>query len=249
MTNELSTTETKNLKTCEKIIERTRHSFLECGMALARVRDEKLYREYFDSFQDYCKERWGWDRTYAHRLIEAAEVVQSLPKNVAHGLQNERQARELGKVEPENRAKVFEEASRNGHATAKSIQEAAQEKIIELDEIGHPVPDEILQDWTRATVTGKELLRMASDLKCEIDRYSKEEDLIFREVNSSTVAYVQNVYRACKQIVPYAVCPVCQGHSRSKCTLCKQRGFISKFLYENALPKEVKEIREKTGRK
>ena len=70
----------------------------------------KLYRADFSTFEDYCKEKWGWTRRYSDNLIEAAGVVASLPKNENHGSQitNERQARELAKVEPVRRVEVLE---------------------------------------------------------------------------------------------------------------------------------------------
>lgn len=47
---------------------------LDVGQALARIRDGRRYRlEGFDTFEDYCRERWGFSRVRAHQMIEAKE--------------------------------------------------------------------------------------------------------------------------------------------------------------------------------
>ena len=43
--------------------------------ALQAIRDGKLYRDQHDRFEDYCKERWGWDKSYCTRIIAAADVT------------------------------------------------------------------------------------------------------------------------------------------------------------------------------
>lgn len=49
--------------------------FIEVGAALSAIRDAKLYRADFATFEDYCKARWGMARSKAYRYIEAAEVA------------------------------------------------------------------------------------------------------------------------------------------------------------------------------
>jgi hypothetical protein len=53
-------------------------SFMAVGNALLTIRDRRLYREQFRNFNDYCKEKWGVERTYAHRLIRGALVMGNL---------------------------------------------------------------------------------------------------------------------------------------------------------------------------
>jgi hypothetical protein len=109
-TEAITLAESKRLIALEKTIERGTQTFVEVGLALAEIRDSKLYRCDYDSFEMYCSEKWGWKRRYAYNLIEAAGVVQSLPENVRHGAQTERQARALAQVEPDQRAEVLEQA-------------------------------------------------------------------------------------------------------------------------------------------
>lgn len=85
----------------ESVIERGQQTFIEVGVALAEIRDSKLYRERFATFEDYCKDRWGWNASRSRQLIGAAEAVASMQsvtvvtQSELPSVQTERQAREL----------------------------------------------------------------------------------------------------------------------------------------------------------
>lgn len=78
----LSASEFARLADCESKIERGIAVFLEVGNALLEIRDSRLYRQQFSTFEDYCKERWGFARNYANKVIAATEVVANLGTNV-----------------------------------------------------------------------------------------------------------------------------------------------------------------------
>ncbi len=59
----------------------------------------------YATFSD-CREKWGWKRAYAYQLIDGAAAVKSLPPEMSTIVDNQTQARELAKVEPEKRAEV-----------------------------------------------------------------------------------------------------------------------------------------------
>jgi phage N-6-adenine-methyltransferase len=65
------------LAECEAVIERGLATFVEVGQALARIRDDGLYRAY-GTFERYCAERWNLKRQRAYELMEAAETVSAL---------------------------------------------------------------------------------------------------------------------------------------------------------------------------
>ena len=84
------------LAALEKTIEKGLDGFLRVGAALAEIRDRRLYKHDYKTFDAYCVKRWNMRRAHAYRLIQAEQVVNSLSPN---GRQiNERQARELGRV-------------------------------------------------------------------------------------------------------------------------------------------------------
>ena len=65
------------------------------------LRDLKLYRAEFGTFEDYCKERWGIAKRTAYQLMDAAEVVSTMVDKGMPAPTNERQARPLSRLEPE----------------------------------------------------------------------------------------------------------------------------------------------------
>lgn len=99
----LTIDQSTRLTVLEKQISKGKKAFLEVGCALAEIRDTKLYKRDFETFEDYCRERWGWKKAYCYQLIGAAAVVKSLPEKsaIADKLTTETQARELAKVEPD----------------------------------------------------------------------------------------------------------------------------------------------------
>lgn len=122
----LNSAEESALNHCERRIHEGLGRFRDVGLALASIRDNRLYRATDPTFEIYCRERWNWSRQRAHQMIECAEVAASLPGDCQPLVDNERQARELAKVEPEKRAEVLAKASQAGPVTAKAIQQAAK---------------------------------------------------------------------------------------------------------------------------
>jgi hypothetical protein len=245
----LNAAEAANLKTLERTIENARGALLAMARALSEIRDGKLYRAEFSTFEEYCKVKWGFSKRRAYQLLEGAETVKSLPEKSEPLVHSERQARALALVPPEKRVEVLEEASKDGPVTAKKITEAAQKVEPEkptqqLDKTGYPIPESILADWQHAE-SYSSLLREVSNIKKVVSDALEGSDIAFREISNTTVALIQNVYGQLKCIIPYAVCTSCQGHNRAKCTLCKRRGFISKFAWEQYVPSEIKKMRMK----
>jgi hypothetical protein len=123
----LNSAEASALNHCERRIHEGLGRFRDVGLALASIRDNRLYRATDATFEIYCRERWQWSRQRAHQMIECAEVAASLPGDCQPLVDNERQARELAKVEPEKRAEVLAKAAQAGPVTAKAIKQAAQD--------------------------------------------------------------------------------------------------------------------------
>jgi len=64
----------------EAIIEQNLRSFLEVGQQLMAIRDGRLYRPDYASFEDYLRARWpdAISKVHATRVIVASEVVKNL---------------------------------------------------------------------------------------------------------------------------------------------------------------------------
>jgi hypothetical protein len=101
----------------EKIVEK---SFYSAGKALKDLRDNKLYRDQYPTFEEYCRVRFGFQRRHPYQLINAAAVVDNLIEMCANGAQNsgeenetililptsERQVRDLASFFPVKQAEV-----------------------------------------------------------------------------------------------------------------------------------------------
>ncbi len=117
----------KRLADLEVTIAAGLSSFVAVGEALIEVRDSKLYRVGYATFEAYCKGRWGMTDRRGRQLMEATEAVKALPTGTMVPV-SERAARELAPVVrehgPEAAAAVMAEASAatNGHVTAGAIR-------------------------------------------------------------------------------------------------------------------------------
>jgi hypothetical protein len=111
MTTALSKQEAADLRACEQIIMRGIKTFREVGMALAKVRDERLYRQEYKTFGDFCTAKMGVAKSHAYRLIAAAGTPAESPTGDA--IDTEHKAREYIReqkqaVKPEPKAVVAE---------------------------------------------------------------------------------------------------------------------------------------------
>ena len=104
----LNGAERGNLAAHEAVIEAGREVFAHVGTALLAIRDQRLYRETHATFEDYLAARWGFTRQRAHQLIEAASVARNLSTMVDTPHLNERQARVLASLEPDEQRIVCE---------------------------------------------------------------------------------------------------------------------------------------------
>jgi hypothetical protein len=240
--NKLELSEGVRLLKLEKIISRGKLSFIEVGEALEEIRDKKLYRAKYDTFEEYCLKKWGWTSSYGRRLLNANKVAKSVPMGT---VSTERQARALAKVEPENRASVIEKAKESGAVTAKSITAAAKtaESTIELDNEGFPVPQQSMQYWKRRDEI-QALLNALSEIRGRVTAAQTNKDLLWWEVNFSAVfADIGNAYSGIKRTMPYAVCPKCQGKLPDTCRDCGGRGVVSKLFYDQYADVKAKKMR------
>jgi hypothetical protein len=123
--------ETDELQRCEQIVERGLKTFFEVGAALMRVRDLRLYRVEYHTFENYCQERWGMTRRHANRLVESAEVVHNVGP-IGPTPDNEAQARPLAKLkDPEQQREAWQRAvaTAAGKITAAHVEQVVKEMI------------------------------------------------------------------------------------------------------------------------
>jgi|GEM_PF-4584148 len=98
----------------------------QVAKALVAIRDRRLYRADYPTFEEYCRERWGMTRQHANRQIVAAEVAAALEP--IGSKVTESQARELADLrnDPEALRETYRQASEatDGNVTAFAIRKA-----------------------------------------------------------------------------------------------------------------------------
>lgn len=128
----LTTAEADLLEQAEATIARGIKAFREVGDALISVRENRLYRAEYATFEDYCRDRWQLERATAYRAIQSAQVA-SILSPMGEEIKNERQARELApllETPAEMRAAFTEAIARSdGKPTAAVIREVVRERM------------------------------------------------------------------------------------------------------------------------
>lgn len=121
---ELTEPEQERLTELEQTVRAGLKTFVEVGTALLEIRDQRLYRAGYGSFEEYCKQELNFSRQRGHQLIQAAEVSTMVDVG------SERQARELVPLvdDPPALRDALVEARRDGPATAEKIRAAVEKR-------------------------------------------------------------------------------------------------------------------------
>jgi hypothetical protein len=138
---DLTAAETDRLVELERAVDRGLQTFVEVGQALAEIRERKLYRASHDTFERYCRERWGFTRRRALQFIDAAAVTTLVVNAGLPAPTHEAQAREL--VPLRKRPDEPETASRDtliiAHAAGRSpCAELVRQNVIDVRHRDHP---------------------------------------------------------------------------------------------------------------
>lgn len=125
----LSDQERKEFAQLESGISEGLQTFLKVGGNLLRVRDARYYRENYNSFEHYCREKWGISRKRAYDMIDAASAVSQncyIVADVEKGICKESHAAILSEVPAAMRPDVWKAAkeSAEGKPTAQDVRNA-----------------------------------------------------------------------------------------------------------------------------
>lgn len=132
----LTTPELARLAVLENAITQGLGTFVEVGAALMEVRDARLYRGQFSTFEDYCQQRWSLSRPRAYQMLQATNVAANLSTVVdTPAPKNEAQTRPLTRLEPEQQREAWQQAVEtaplNGdgepHVTAAHVENVVRE--------------------------------------------------------------------------------------------------------------------------
>jgi hypothetical protein len=251
----LTAAERSKLAELEGVIGQGEQWLMRVGVSLKVIRDEKLYRDEFNTFEAYCQSRWNFTKSRANQLIGATDVVEGLATIVAKGTplpSNEGQARALKSVPEEDRPKVWEEASGNGKApTAAAITTVAKRlaepppELDPQDDAGNPIPAKLrpaFDNVARFDNALQSLSEIASELNPLMGDANEVKPLPGGEFLAAQRQYLRshlkNARETLKACRPYAVCPYCKG-GKAKCEACRGVGYVPKQIFDEA-PKEMR---------
>jgi hypothetical protein len=156
MNEALTVIEHDNLVELENVIQKNLTAFYEVGFALMQIRDNRLYREIYGTFEEYCKEKWGMERRHAYRLIDGYKVSE----NVSDRTQKEYTLRPLTRIkDPDEQREVYQRAveiAPDGKVTARHIEEV-------VNEIKHTETHVVSDAMTFAGIAISQLERIRQD--------------------------------------------------------------------------------------
>ena len=178
MSADLTVSEAERLDACEQVIERGLATFVDVGTALLEVRDSRLYRVAYPTFEAYCAERWNMVASRARQLISAANTVGNLLA-VTNGNSlpaNERTARELSGLAPDEQRAVWAEAVAT--APAGKVTAAHVRAVARISEALSAAPDPVREVVERYGVAD-------ADTISELTRLHKQKAETFAEVAAS----------------------------------------------------------------
>ena len=236
-TTKLTQTEKSELKQQELIIDDGLKSFVSVGNALCVIKDKKLYREEFNSFDEYVKERWQIRKDYAYKLIAGSEIAQRVG-----GVTNECQARELNRVPYVDQQKVMDRAVENADledrvVTAKDIRLASSEPTSLTARTPNDDPwdsENLSEMWDMA-------FEVLGELKEVMRKLAAHPEGCWLQSHADTSeAKIRDLKNIVKHCMPAGGCPECHGGLKKFCDVCRSRGWLPATRLES-VRKKLKE--------
>jgi hypothetical protein len=248
MAKELTALESLKLQECERKIT---EGFMSMAEGLTRIRDEKLYRQHYKNYEDYCQERWGRSSRWAEQLIKSAAVVQQLPEKCEPMVRNERTARALGSVPEELRQAVVEHI-RDAHkpvnsatvkaaAVALSPPRAAPKQKV-YDQEGHEIPPALVEDY-KIRIECAALMKSLDSIKERLESLRKGAR-IWKKISTVAESHIGQAIADIAFGVPHTVCTKCQGFyevtEKGCCINCNSTGLMSLDQFQR-IDKEIQQ--------
>lgn len=139
----LTAGERNRLADLEGVVAHGLSAFVAAGNALRTIRDERLYRDEFSTFEAYTDERFGISRQHAYRLIGAADAAARVSPIGVIQPATESQARPLTKLPPHEQPAawrdVIDTAPRDAAGQPK-VTAAHVERVVAARKQPKPTP-------------------------------------------------------------------------------------------------------------
>ena len=162
----LNIDESHELERCEVVIKQGLETFIEVGQALMVIRDKRLYRVGYGTFEDYCQDKWGINKRYANRIVAASEIINNLGP-IGPIPTKETHARPLTNLEPIIQKEVWKEVVKESEEqNIKITAKVVEQKVQEYKEVNEAII-ESKKEPLFAINTPEELLKKAKEVAKE----------------------------------------------------------------------------------
>jgi hypothetical protein len=163
----LNIDESHELERCEVVIKQGLNTFIEVGEALFIIRDKRLYRREFNTFEDYCQEKWALSKPYVNRIIAASQTFTNLAPIGVILPNTESQVRPLTSLEPEIQKEVWKEVVKQSEETRQPITAAKVQSVVNDWKPVNEEIKEVKNEPMFAISTPEELLKKAKEVAKE----------------------------------------------------------------------------------
>jgi hypothetical protein len=161
----LTAAEVRELVACEEVIGKGWDTFINVGRSLTTIRDKRLYRADFESFEMYCRHKWHYGKSHAYRLIGAAEVISCLsPVGDIPLPRHEAQVRPLLGLKADEVRAVWREVvikAGDKNATAKLVKDTVARLRLGATAISKPLHASTRRDAQRLIALVEKFLNSA----------------------------------------------------------------------------------------
>lgn len=123
----LTDRESRRFKALEDTIRRSAGDMYD---AMRAIHDERLYRDEFETWEEYCEKRWGMSPRHAYRLLEHGRILGLLSDTEMRPIGHipESATRETASLPDDKKVEVIKQlaAKSNGKVTAAAVRKAVQ---------------------------------------------------------------------------------------------------------------------------
>ena len=143
ITSELLTPEEESER--HRLELRVERAFYEAGNALLQLRNQRLYRSTHATFEEYCRERFGFTHRHVNYLISGSQIVENLQMGTISSQilpTSETQVRPLANLEPDQQCLLWQQAveEAGGKVPSFRIVKGVVERLKERDTIPPAIP-------------------------------------------------------------------------------------------------------------
>lgn len=240
--NRLTLAERKRFTELKAALKELETSCWDYFATLAQIQSAKLYRETHSSFEHFIETETPFGQSRVYQMIETCQFRQKA-STVVEVLPNERQYRELAKIEPEKRLDAWQEIvsdcqEKGIEPTAKIVAEVRNEKFAKEEPKPAPAPAREREAGDEPLTLQEEIDHAIEDLRPVKNAFNAAkraieaiEDLpCLGPANASKrrmTEYLDSAIATLYTVTPVAICPRCRGR---KCVQCGNEGWVNSVL-------------------